>query len=210
VADALSRREWHNGELLCCKSEIQAVSEIFPQWVEDIKGSYLNDSWVQALQTKMKEARETNNPCKLTEHAGIIRYKGRICVGTNGNWREQILKELHDSSIGGHSGITTTYQRIKKHFYWPHLKEFVHTFVQHCSNCQLNKGEHTVPAGLLQPLPIPNEAWSSVGLDFITGLPKSKGLEVILVAVDRLTKYAHFIGLSHPFTASSVAQAFLR
>ncbi|KAJ1703435.1 hypothetical protein LUZ63_003214 [Rhynchospora breviuscula] len=46
-------------------------------------------------------------------------------------------------------------------------------------------------------------------MDFITGLPKYEGKEVILVIVDRLTKYAHFLSLSHPFKASTVAQLFL-
>lgn len=73
----------------------------------------------------------------------------------------------------------------------------------------MTKPEHIHTPGLLQPLPIPSEAWTSVGIDFITGLPKSDGKEVIMVVVDRLTKYAHFLPLSHPYTALTVAQAFL-
>ena len=63
--------------------------------------------------------------------------------------------------------------------------------------------------GLLQPLSIPSQRWEEVSMDFITGLPKSEGKSVIMVIVDRLTKYAHFFALSHPFKASTVATAFM-
>ena len=41
-------------------------------------------------------------------------------------------------------------------------------------------------------------------MDFITGLPKSKGKTSIMVVVDRLTNYAHFCAFSHPFKASKI------
>ena len=44
---------------------------------------------------------------------------------------------------------------------------------------------------------------------FITSLPKSKGKSVIMVVVDRLTKYAHFCALSHPFKVSTIAIGFM-
>lgn len=52
-------------------------------------------------------------------------------------------------------------------------------------------------------------AWTHLTMDFIEGLPKSNGKEVILVVVDRFTKYAHFIPLAHLYTVHSVAQAFM-
>ena len=46
-------------------------------------------------------------------------------------------------------------------------------------------------------------------MDFITGLPKFEGNIVIMVIVDRLTKYAHFCALSHPFKANTFTIAFM-
>ncbi|CAH9066939.1 unnamed protein product, partial [Cuscuta europaea] len=64
-------------------------------------------------------------------------------------------------------------------------------------------------AGSLQPLPIPEAIWSNVSMDFIEGLPKSQGKDTILVGVDRLSKYAHFILLTHPFSTNTVAKAYM-
>jgi hypothetical protein len=63
--------------------------------------------------------------------------------------------------------------------------------------------------GLLQPLCIPSKFSEEVSMDFITGLPKSEGKSVIMVIVDRLTKYAHFSTHSHPFKDSTVSIAFM-
>ncbi|KAC9657515.1 hypothetical protein E3N88_45437 [Mikania micrantha] len=45
---------------------------------------------------------------------------------------------------------------------------------------------------------------------FIAGLPPSYRVDTILVVVDRLSKYAHFLPLSHPFTAKTVANIFCK
>ncbi|XP_020169998.1 uncharacterized protein [Aegilops tauschii subsp. strangulata] len=45
-------------------------------------------------------------------------------------------------------------------------------------------------------------------MDFVEGLPKSEGCDSIMVVVDRLTKFAHFVPLHHPSTTVQVARAF--
>lgn len=78
-----------------------------------------------------------------------------------------------------------------------------------CDVCQKSKYGNSAYPGLLQPQTIPALAWSSISMDFIEGLPKSKGKEVIWVVVDRLTKYAHFIELTHPYSAMDIAKLFM-
>lgn len=45
-------------------------------------------------------------------------------------------------------------------------------------------------------------------MDFIDGLPTSKGKQVILVVVDRLSKLAYFMALAHPYTTIMVTHTF--
>ena len=94
-------------------------------------------------------------------------------------------------------------------FYWPHFKKFIATAIQECPVCQISKNEKVQYPGLLSPLDIPKKKWYDISLDFVEGLPKSKGKNVILVVVDRLTKYAHFIPLAHPYTVITVANLLM-
>ena len=83
-------------------------------------------------------------------------------------------------------------------------------FVMECDVCLRNKYQALTLAGLLQPLPIPQLIWEEISMDFITRLPKSQGFEVIMVIVDKLSKYAHFILLKHPFTAKMIVESFVK
>ena len=90
------------------------------------------------------------------------------------------------------------------------MKKAILQFVRECSVCRRSKHEALSPAGLLQPLPILELVWEDVSMDFIIGLPKSQGYEIIMVVVDRLSKYAHFILLKRPFKAKTVAEFFVK
>lgn len=85
----------------------------------------------------------------------------------------------------------------------------VQEYVKECPICQVNKYETLAPTSLLHPLQIPSAIWGSVSMDFIEGLPKSQNYDVIIVVVDRLTKYSHFVGLKHPFNAKKVVELFI-
>jgi hypothetical protein len=130
-------------------------------------------------------------------------------VGSNSALQIKLINAFHASAFGCHSGGQATYQRLKQLFSWKGLKQDVENVVKQCPICQKAKHSQQHPSGLLQPLPIPKGAWQGVSMDFIEGLPTSENCSVIVVIVDRLTKYTHFIATKHPYTAQGIAQLFL-
>jgi len=90
------------------------------------------------------------------------------------------------------------------------MKRTVTDFVTACHVCQQSKYLASSPQGLLQPLPIPAIVWKKISMDFIIRLPKSNGFDAILVVVDRLSKYGHFIPLKHLYSTKSVVDIFVK
>ena len=59
-----------------------------------------------------------------------------------------------------------------------------------CDLCLHTKVQHHLPVGELQPLPISEEYWDTVSIDFITELPKYSGYNTIMVVVDSVSKWS--------------------
>jgi hypothetical protein len=90
------------------------------------------------------------------------------------------------------------------------LKRDVAEYVALCDTCQRVKAEHQRPAGLLQPMQIPEWKWEEVGMDFIVELPHTQGgFDSIWVIVDRLTKVAHFIPVRTTYSSAKLVELYL-
>jgi hypothetical protein len=91
------------------------------------------------------------------------------------------------------------------------MKKKVADFIAICLEFQKVKAEHRHPAGLLQPLPIPEWKWEVVTTDFITKLSRTnKQHYSIMVVVDKLTKAAHFIPVKLTHKATNIADVYMR
>lgn len=66
-----------------------------------------------------------------------------------------VLQEMHKQPYAGHPGYQKMITALRKQFYWPGLKTDLFDYLSKCLECQQVKAEHQHPAGLLQPLPIP-------------------------------------------------------
>ncbi|KAK5935669.1 hypothetical protein CgunFtcFv8_021011 [Champsocephalus gunnari] len=98
---------------------------------------------------------------------------------------------------------------IKQRFWWQAMRKQVAEYVAACTVCARNKTSTEAQMGLLQPLPVPHRPWSHISMDFVTGLPISKGNTTVLTVVDRFSKMAHFISLSKLPSAKETAEVML-
>ena len=85
----------------------------------------------------------------------------------------------------------------------------MHTMVDQCRICQLNKGTKQ-QAVLYLPLPIPEKPWQHISMDFVLGLPITlRQHDSIMVVVDRFSKMSHFIPCHKTYDTSKVTAIFL-
>jgi hypothetical protein len=90
------------------------------------------------------------------------------------------------------------------------MKREIAEYVVVCDSCQRIKVEHQKPAGLLQPLQIPQWKWDEIGMDFIVGLPRTRSsYDSIWVVLDRLTKAAHFIPVKTTYNNTVLAELYM-
>ena len=144
------------------------------------------------------------------DEQGTIWFGKRICVPEVKSIRESILREAHDSAYSIHSRSTKMYLDLKERYWWYGLKRDVAEHVAICDTCQRVKAEHQRPAGLLQPMKIPEWKWEEVGMDFIVGLPRThRGYDSIWVIADRLTKVAHFIPVKTTYSGAKLAELYM-
>lgn len=149
--------------------------------------------------------------CELRDN--LVLVNNRLLVPNDTDLRCRILKAYHESSVGGHAGRTTTYSRVHAQFYWPNMSSDVATYCRACVHCKRCKHYREGKHGLLRPLPVPDQYWSDISVDFITPLPDctvhATTYKHVMVVVDRLSKRRRFIPLPS-LEVRDVVTAFLQ
>jgi hypothetical protein len=110
AADSLSR-----------VGHLMDISVCRPDWVQEVLNSYTTDPQMTTLLQQLTI--QSPDPKGFALEHGLIKYKGRIVIGDNLALQTKLISQLHDTPVGGHSGIHATYQRIKKIFLlvWPQI-----------------------------------------------------------------------------------------
>lgn len=206
AADGLSRIE--REEVLLTGPQCTALTVPSVIQLQEVYREIAENQELQRMIELVKKGELSNPHYRVVDEK--LWYKQRLVIPKTSSAISLILFDFHDGKIGGHSGVLKTVKRIQTMFHWEGLYKTVQQYVSECGVCQTHKYSTLNPAGLLQPLPIPERVWEDISMDFVEGLPSSQGVNVIMVVVDRLSKYSHSVGLKHPFTAAEVADKFMK
>ena len=127
--------------------------------------------------------------------------------------RLQIIKESHDSAVGGHKGVFKTLERVRERFYWKGVKEEVQNYVKTCESCQKKKLVRVKTKLPMCIIDTPIRVFEKLQIDLVGPLPKSDiGNEYMLTWQDCLSKFSGAIPLSKidaPTIAVSFAEQFI-
>ncbi|KAL5596475.1 uncharacterized protein BROUX77_007159 [Berkeleyomyces rouxiae] len=180
--------------------------------VDEVKIALSTDKWaldvISALRGQSTKPPDVDlSVCRL-DNDGLL-FVNDLLYLPNEDLRVRALKNCHDIMPSGHPGQKNTFELLVREYWWPGMRRDVIRYIRNCEVCQRIKSARHSPYGLLKPLTIPQARWTSVSLDFITGLPVSNSFDMILVVVDRLSKMAHFIPCDSSLDAAGFAKLYL-
>lgn len=196
IADPLSR----NPGILMVTCYKDMFSRPSMEILDEMRNVYHLDTWFEI----------GSNMEGLTLKDGLWTRENCIVVPDAGTLRQRCIALHHNTPYAGHIGRNRTLEQLRRHLWWPSMARDVQDYVTKCDLCQRNKAANMKPAGLLQPLQIPDGLWSSVSMDLITQLPPTNlGNTAIIVFVDRMSKMTILAPAKTTIGAREFAQIFM-
>ena len=141
---------------------------------------------------------------------GVLYFRGKIYVLDTSDLQRHIVSLCHDAKQSGHPSRWKTLELVSWNYWWPQMSQYIGKYVSTCNLCLRMKAHRHPPVGGLHPLPIPDNPWDTVSMDFIIELPDSAGHNAVMVVVDSVTKQAHFMPTFMTVTAAGMARLFIQ
>ncbi|KAF1321579.1 Pol protein, partial [Globisporangium splendens] len=232
LADALSRRPDYessadsSSDALCLERTPDlmhlSISRVQTKLKDNIQSLYPKDDECRLLIAHFDGSSKESLPAKLESklarfsyHDGLLWHRLsnfdylRVYVPHDQDLKLSTLHEFHDAPASGHLGREKTFLQVSNVFWWPHQYKWVANYVRSCEQCQRVKpaGKNKAP---LHPLPIPQDCWKSVSMDFVFDFPEDKTRNTgVVVFVDRLSKMVHVAPVRKHVTAQETVCLFL-
>lgn len=119
AADALSRK---------IPGHCNPITSIRPTWDQKVLESYHGDEEATQIISDL-----THNPNRSATNQvvnGLLRHLDKLWIRSHGNMRQQLIKTMHASALGGHFGVLATYKRLTLLFYWPSMQSDIQKIIQ--------------------------------------------------------------------------------
>ncbi len=158
----------------------------------------------QYEDTKLRDCRVQNE----------ILYRGDLLwVFFDEHLQMKLIQKVHDQSSINHFEILRTIKIIRRYYYWFSMRKTIDQYIWNCYICQRSKTSWNKFNELLHSLLILKQRWKNIVMNFIIDLPFSKGKNVILTVICRLTKKQHYISCftdDEKITAEKTAELMLQ
>jgi hypothetical protein len=166
VADMLSRRP------IVASIILNNTSLSHDSYVE----KYAIDEDFKEVYEKLTHGAQVENYCLQGK---LLYHLGKLCIPTSE--RVHVIREAHTSFVSMDFGVGKTMAHLQRFCYWPQMKAIVSKYVKGCVMCSTCKPTN-IKLGLYSPLPVPSHPWESISMDFVGGLPMTRGVMIICMS----------------------------
>jgi hypothetical protein len=175
-----------------------------------IRHSYMKDTVLRKIIQKPKDFQNfivENRILYLKESDCKLCIPEKVTV-EGCTLREIIISEGH--SLLAHLGATKTIAYLCDHAWWKTMNDDIQKYCETCTICKCSKPSNQKPYGLLNPLDLPTYPWESIGLNFLSSLPKlsdrNATFDSITVIIDLFTVMVHLIPSQMGYTAPQLVE----
>jgi len=165
-------------------AKIETHIHVNPENIQTIIWEYQDDPHFSKIHSNFPKELPFQYKVYHQNPDGLILFndpsrRDQLCIPAS--MKQCLMEEIHGSLTGtAHRGFEWTYRQISNGCYWPRMTRDIRNFCATCLICQKIKHARHAPYGLLQ-IPIPNQPFKVITMDFIGELPKSNGFDTIFV-----------------------------
>ncbi len=121
-------------------------------------------------------------------HSDFMAFQRRLVVPDK--YKNEIMEAFHDSTFGGHSGVSRTYRKIALRYDWDGMFADIQAHVGRCPICLQSKAKRVQERREQPRMEHPREPFEVIAMDYVGPLLQSQDFKYILVIVDMFTGWA--------------------